>query len=267
MNNLISKDNFANLVKLNLKNKSPFAFARYSDGEIMLLNRKEYQGEYDWAIKKLIGYNHTEEENVELSNYLVETLKKVDIIGFPTPRHLNRADFFSKGIEVFEKYVSGDLLDKRLLASIDVFYDWLGDAKLAESQALYPDYFEDILRDQEVVNIVSCRDLGEQLKKKYNIGKVNSYIIAPEAKFTSGYEGERHYPYQFKKIEEWIKSMDCTGQVCLVAGGVISKIYNIWFKEQGGISLDIGAVADLFAGKCTRGKKRGLDIEDDTFKL
>ena len=64
--------------------------------------------EYINIIKKLWGYEPSQEELDQLGYYLIESLKKSDIIGFPTPRHLSRKDYFSKGIEVFEKYVGKD---------------------------------------------------------------------------------------------------------------------------------------------------------------
>jgi hypothetical protein len=267
MKELINTESYFSILKNALDNKIPFANVRYSDGELMLLNRHQYYEEYQKAISKLIGYAHSEKENVELSNYLIRSLKECDVIGFPTERHLNRKDYFRDSINVFENKVGKSLLETKLLTSVDVYYNFLGDAKIAESQCIYLDYFEELLKDQDTVNYISCRNLDAELKAKYNIKNINSYIIAPESKFTSGYTGERHYPTQFHKIEEWIKTIPCEGNICLVGGGVISKIYNIWFKERGGISLDIGACFDLWAGKSTRGKGRGVDVIDETYKL
>lgn len=267
MKELINTESFFSIIKKAQNEKKSFAFSRFSDGEIMLLNRNAYLDEYNWAIKKLIGYNHTEQENVELSNYLIETLQQADVIGFPTQRHLSRKDYFNNAIDVFEKFVGKETLDKKVLVSIDVCYDFLASSLLQKSQVIYVDYFEELLKNQECVNYISCRNLDNELKSRYNIKKINSFIIAPESKFTSGYEGQRHYPYQFQEIKNWIENLNCKGEICLVGGGVISKIYNIWFKNQGGISLDIGAVFDLWAGKSTRGQNRGLDNIDNTYKL
>jgi hypothetical protein len=267
MKDLILTEDFLKIIKDKLNTKTPFAFVRYSDGEIMLLNRNEYRDEYLKIVHKLWGYIPEEGELEILSHCLINALRESNVIGFPTKRHLSRADFFNKAVEVFEKYVDNLNNDWYNFTSVDVSYDFLSMGLLSNSQALYPDPYKELLQNLDTLNYISCRNLDKELKTKYNIKNINSFIIAPEPKFTSGYVGERHFPNQFDKIREWVKTIKCEGNLCLVGGGVFSKIYNIWFKDQGGISLDIGAVFDLWAGKSTRGKNRGLDIEDLTYKL
>jgi hypothetical protein len=64
-----------------------------------------------------------------------------------------------------------------------------------------------------------------------------------------------------------MQKIDCNNSLCLVGAGVVGKIYNIWFKRRGGVSLDIGSIFDLWAGRKTRGKDRGIDVIDNTYKL
>ena len=154
-------------------------------------------------------------------------------------------------------------MKKVKFASVDVGYNMI----YTSSQVQETNHFKELLSGIDTLNYVSCRNLDEQFKRVYRVKNVNSFIIAPEPKFTSGYSGEPHYPDQFLKIKEWIKTIPCKGNLCLVGGGVISKIYNKWFKEQGGISLDLGAVFDLWAGYATRGADRGLDKEHNLYKL
>ena len=64
-----------------------------------------------------------------------------------------------------------------------------------------------------------------------------------------------------------MKVIDCRGVLCLVGAGIPGKCYNNWFRDQGGVSLDIGSVFDFWYGRRTRGKGRGLDAIDNTYKL
>lgn len=265
MKDLITTENFFYTVKKALDEKKQFSFVRFSDGETMLMNRKEYYSEYISIINRLWGYMPSEQELTEVSSYLKESINDSDIIGFPTQRHLTRKDYFSKAEEVFEHNFGG--MYKFLFASVDVAYEMLYSSKQAETNALYIDYFKELMQDADTVNYVSCRNLDEQFKRVFNIKNVNSFIIRGEAKFMDVNKSVRHYPDQFNQIREWIKTLDCTGQLCLVGGGVPSKIYNTWFKEQGGISLDIGAVADLWSGYGTRGVNRGFNKEYLEYKL
>ncbi len=122
------------------------------------------------------------------------------------------------------------------------------------------------LRDKPVVNYISCRDIDAGLRS-LGIGQANSLIIAPEAKFTTGYDGPRHYPDQFNKVEWWMNNAPIDGTPCLVGAGVIGKIYCNWFRDRGGVALDCGAVMDLLAGFRTRGPGRGVDCIDKRWKL
>lgn len=248
---MINTQEFVSLIQQKQKDKEAFSFVRYGDGESIILDTNSEKKEF--VLKRQLGYIPSEEEKIKIENNLVESYIKCDLIGLPEGKHLQREDDWSHSIDVLSKKVTIGLLK---VTSIDICYD-----------LLYEDKFKDILQDQETVNYISCRNIDVELKRKYNIKRVNSFIIAPEQKFTSGYTGAKHYPTQFNLIHQWVKSIPCKGNICLVGAGVIGKIYNIWFKEQGGISLDLGGVFDLWAGKCTRGPNRGLDVEDNTYKL
>ncbi len=254
MKHLIPKETFLETVKERLKEKQPFAFTRFSDGEIMLLNRHEYYDDYISIVTKLWGYKPGENELREIDTWLRVALEFSDIIGYPTERHLKREDYFKDADKIFRNCVQTQY--HHTFTSVDVAYELMYEKKL-----------NDLLQDLPILNYISCRNLDNEFKERFNIKNINSFIIAPEPKFTSGYKGEKHYPDQFYKIEQWIKEREVKGELCLVGGGVFSKIYNIWFKNQGGISLDIGAVFDLWAGKKTRGEGRGVDVEDNTYKL
>jgi hypothetical protein len=113
--------------------------------------------------------------------------------------------------------------------------------------------------------------LDEGFKRKWNIGTVNKFTIAPEAKWTSGYQGDIHYPTQFNKIPRWmdVVSKDWPKSILLVGAGVIGKIYCNWWRDRGGIAMDVGGVMDIWYGKVTRGPEKVLDTDDPntTYKL
>lgn len=248
-------DNFFKLVKNHLKTKTSLSVIRYGDGETMMLD--DIKEDTDFILKKVLGYVPSDDDQRWMKLYLVKAYRECDTMGIPTDRHLEREDHWGKSIKVFNRVVGeGVLSDKVNRISQDVFYDMLK-----------KDYFKELLTDLETLCYVSCRNLDEVFKTKFNIKNIYSYIISPEPTYTSGYVGKRHYPEQFHEISQWMTTIPVKGSLCLVGAGIPGKIYNNWFRDEGGVSLDIGSVFDGWSGKKTRGAGRGLDAIDNTYKL
>lgn len=253
MKNFLRED-FVDLIQSYLLYQKPLSVIRYGDGETMMLSND--RDKYSFILKKVLGYVPSDQEIQLIRQYLVKAYKECDVLGIPTERHLAREDNWKQSLDVFKKEVGENILLSKTHTSIDIFYDLLSMGS-----------YDELLKNRQVLNYISCRNLDEVFKSRFNIKEVNSFIISPEPTYTSGYKGEKHFPEQFNKIEKWIKNLNCTGQLCLVGAGIPGKIYNNWFRDQGGVSLDIGSIFDAWAGKKTRGKGRGLDVEDLTNKL
>lgn len=251
---MILNEEFAILVNQHLDNKQPLSVIRYGDGECMMFDDNLENTHF--ILKKVLGYVPTPEEILTLRRNLETAYRDCDIIGIPTQRHLERQDQWRHTMTVFNREVGEDVLNSKQHTSIDIFYDLLA-----------TNYFDGLFRHIDSINYISCRNLDEVFRMKYGIEKINSFIISPEPTYTSGYTGEKHFPEQFEKIKKWISQTDCSGKLCLVGAGIPGKIYNNWFRDEGGISLDIGSCFDAWAGKKTRGKGRGMDVEDFTHKL
>lgn len=250
----ISTNDFFLTVQNHLINKKPLSVIRYGDGESMMFNNNRPSAEF--ILKKVLGYIPSEEEIEALTKNLINSYKECDIIGIPTERHLSRPDQWATTLEYFKEKVGEDILHLKTKTSIDIFYDMLA-----------AEHYDLLLKNIDSLNYISCRNLDKVFKNRFGIKNVNSFIISPEPTYTSGYLGDKHYPEQFIQIQKWIKSIDCKGVLCLVGAGIPGKPYNNWFRDQGGVSLDLGSVFDAWAGKKTRGKGRGLDVEDLTNKL
>lgn len=238
-----------------LQTSRPVSIIRCGDGEGIVLNSNKGLSEYKTCIenvmKRQVGYEPTMTDVEAIRENLIKAYEEADIVGIPMHKNL---DSLGKHWTSVEETVK-PLCKTKKFTSTDVCYDML-----------YEGLLEKWLRDKPVVNYISCRNIDEPLKRVFNIGQVNSFIIAPEVKFTS-YDGIPHYPDQFNKMEWWMNSAPCKGNPCLVGAGVIGKIYTNWFRDRGGVAIDIGAVFDLLAGFETRGPGRGLDKEYEKYKL
>lgn len=199
-----------------------------------------------------MGYEPTMGDVEKIRQNLITAYGECDIVGLPMHSQLQSLNKHWKDVENIVK----PLCNTRQFCSTDIGYD-----------LLYAGLLDEWLMGKTRVNYISCRDIDQQLQDRYKITTVNSYIIAPEAKFTSSYEGQRHYPEAFNQMEWWMNAAPCDRTPCLVGAGVIGKIYCNWFRDRGGIAIDLGAVFDLWAGFSTRGPKRGLDAIDETYKL
>lgn len=233
--------------------KKPLAITRYGDGEAMVMDKTEESQEYkDFVFKRQLGDNLLEKHKSHIMFHLRNAYKKSDIIGIPTTRHKNKGGYWNKALGILESHVTFN----KQFCSIDFHQEFLSNG-----------YFDILLNNREKVFYISAYNIDNELKERYNIKEVQSFQIAPEMKFNPQYDGVEHYPTQFNLIEQWIKTLDCEGSLCLVGAGITGKLYNVWFKEQGGISLDIGSVFDAWAGKNTRGKNRSASAIDNTYKL
>ncbi len=251
--NLTTEDVFLT-IQNHLLHRSPLSIIRYGDGESFMFGDRIENTHF--ILKKVLGYVPSESHIEQMKGNLIKAYRGCDIVGIPTQKHLDRPDQWRHTLTYFNRAIGDDVLETKGRASIDVFHEFLSKG-----------FYSALLMDVDTLNYVSCRDLDEVFKEKFNIKNVNSFIISPEPTYTSGYVGDKHFPEQFLQIGEWISTLNCKGQLCLVGAGIPGKIYNNWFRDQGGVSLDIGSVFDSLAGFKTRGAGRGMDVIDNTYKL
>ncbi|MFN9922391.1 MAG: hypothetical protein ACK55H_00005, partial [Cyanobacteriota bacterium] len=57
-----------------------------------------------------------------------------------------------------------------------------------------------------------------------------------------------HYPVVFRQVLQWINTQVGPGQLVLVGGGLLGKLYVGAIQARGGVAIDIGSVIDLCCG-------------------
>lgn len=234
--------------------KEPTSVVRMGDGEAIVLNGYNDESKLQWVFNRQLGYIPTPEQVTAIQNNLVRAYSDADYIGVPQHKREGLNPYWYRCMEILEEKTGS--LDDRKMTSVDFHNDWLAAG-----------YFDKLLEGLDTLCYISCRNLDDRFRERFGIKNIHSFIIAPEMKFTPGYAGEKHYPDQYQKIKESMRTIPIPGNLCLVGAGVVGKVYNTWFKEAGGISLDIGNVFDAWAGLVTRGRDRGVGVTDETYKL
>lgn len=151
---------------------------------------------------------------------------------------------------------------RKVLALAESRPDWAGRTSIHELGVHYDLLLSGalarLLQGRKHVGLISCQDeLPDALKRTYNIGEIEFYKVPGEKIHIhtlgqTAIEGN-HWPERFFELCDVIdKSPDRSGQLFLVAAGMLGKIYASKLKAAGAVVLDIGAVADLWMGKMTR---------------
>lgn len=216
-----------------IKNKIPFALLRYGDGEGIFCR---YFKQFDNTLYRKASIKHWNEvPNLANRKIIAENIKasylNCDMAGIPPLQW--------KGNWLTARNYFLCLNKKKQLTTIDIHI-----------YLTHEGYLHELIKNKPVF-YVSCRNVDNVLKQKFDVSDVKSLIISPQAKF----EQEKitlPFYLQLPSIEKKIKTMDLTGKICFLGAGVAGKNLGILMKKQGGIVIDIGSVFDYWTGIITR---------------
>ena len=237
---MIDSKKLLSIVLKNLKNLKSFSLIRIGDGEMIIINN--IKDKMEFFCNKQINRSITPLELKQSQEWLEEAIKKATVLGKPTTSHLNKGVLW----KTIDAYYSSLKLKNKLYSTINIHLDFLESG----------DLFKLFSKIDNIV-IVSPRDIKNKLINKYNIKNVTWYSLPAE----QTYEVEKNTTInifdRIKEISKEIQSEDRSGQLLIFGAGPFGKILGTRFAEQGGVSLDLGCVFDLFVGKKTRGKGKG----------
>ncbi len=225
---------------------------RYGDGEARVLNGLNEPDEYARILRRQLSDHTSFQDAIRIRENLIDAYSRCDLVGLPYGKEKHGGGW-AIAMDVFAVYYG---FTDNETCHIDV-----------HSHFLDRGYYAKLLEGVETVNYISCRKLDKEISKTFGVPVVNSYQIAPEMMWQPDYSGKKHYPDQFIKIEHWMDKMNVKDSVCFVGAGVVGKIYCNWFRDRGGVAMDIGSVFDDWAGFVTRGKERGANKQGNPNKL
>lgn len=177
-------------------------------------------------------------------------LRNADVIGFPGPfgvgMMLKRGDpeFWrpAQGLIYVHRYLSRFRCELRLRRK--------SGAPAGFHRGLLPHY-ERLVRGRRV-GIVTCHErLGRALVDGLGAAAVDLRRVPMQAKYATAGKGAAHWPDRFRELQAEL-SESVSGGLWLVAAGMLGKVYCETIRAAGGVALDIGHVADVWAGFATR---------------
>jgi hypothetical protein len=154
-------------------------------------------------------------------------------------------------------------LDLRAIYGVGAVYAYLqrfaDDLTLGEKtgsssafhQSLLPHY-QMLIEDRDI-GLVSChRELVQGLQRRMGARSVDFYPVPKQAKIIDGDETDTdHYPRRYRVLLGELRRAR-PGIVYFVAAGMPGKVYCDAIRAAGGIAVDIGATADIWAGVRSR---------------
>jgi len=220
----------------------PLSVIRLGDGEARLLAWPEFT-ERRAPLFRSLNYwfgpqQFSSGDLTSMAKNLRQAVREADIVGVPDEEHKRQSTGWAN-VELWLKAYN--------LVSPS--------AKLAAAELhiqFYQErFFQRLLNGRESISIITCRDVGEQLRAEYGIGSVRWYAVPVEAQTTGERRATYHWPNRYDELWEEI-GVPQPGHLFLVAAGPLGKMYCARVKERGGVAFDIGSIADVWANVRSR---------------
>ncbi|MBO0905779.1 hypothetical protein [Jiella sonneratiae] len=246
-----------------VQNSTPFAMIRFGDGEGTWLHRStrdevRYSALYErnrqefWNV--WFGADQASEQDgfyTALAD-LRHLARTADIIGAPSINWI-RHEYEIASL----RGVPGTLNALRCALEVKSRQTALYSESL-HYQLESSGFLRELLKSQTRIGVMSCHPaIVDFMKTEFGLKDVYYYPIPGEPS-RRHLHGDatitgRHFPEYFRKNMSLITQNDRQrGQIVLVGGGILGKLYALRLKQAGAIALDIGSLADKWMGKKTR---------------
>lgn len=224
------------VIRRRMRELEPFSLIRLGDGEARLMGYPDLveRKDLDTSIRYWYGTHQlTDDQVLSLRSELIAAIENADILGLPSAYQQNKNRFYQIVWDVAER----ENLIQENVTEANIHKQMCELGLLGE-----------LLAGLDRVALITCRDLGDKLKEKYNIGVVRMYSVPVEGH--TGKPRERHYPEFHAALLD--RLVVHPGELFLIGAGPNGKVYCDAVKRAGGVALDIGSVFDGWAGVPSR---------------
>lgn len=219
---------------------------RLGDGEGALLGYPTItsRADVDRSLLIWLGTKDVPEADVlALVDALKDAVRGADVLGLPRRRQLEQQFHLWRAVQ--QAVDALNLLSPGTLATHTALHRLLQHALL----------YRPILQHAPFVGLVSCRRIGDELQRTFNIDTVRWHGVRGEF-HEPGDVQTTHYPDGFHELRETLE-VPFPGALFLVGAGAFGKVYCQWIKERGGIAIDVGSIFDAWANLRHAGKTVG----------
>ena len=235
----ITEQDLADKIIAAVKTKTPFAVARYGDGEYAVAVPCRLT---DLCYQKHLGYIPDARSKKTISRLIRDSIHGLDVIGITTLQ----TRFWGDSRVYFEG------LSEQPIVSLD-FHTFFNENHITEQ----------LIGAAEKVLYISGHTINfEKFKNLKDI--IHIQIPLQHCKYPNQ---KPYWPDYFNRTMKYIASHDLTGYLCFIGAGFIGKPFMMAIKNQGGVAVDFGSNMDRLAGYVIRGAKGKTATPDNTYKL
>lgn len=243
----LNSEQVLSLILDSLNNKKPFMITRIGDGEAIAYENEKNNQIVNQVYNRHLGVMLDEKKRNEISKNLIDTIKNSDVLSLKKNHNKPEMFYWKKVPEIYKKILSENELNNKLFCDHDTHFSFT-DKK----------FLDKLMVNVTDLTLITSRDVEIKFRDRYsNLKTITTYKIPAENKFEENKKIEQYYPNIFDDIKNKILSKNHSGHLLLLGGGFVGKKLGDYFKQTGGVSVDIGSVFDLWVGKITRGPNRG----------
>jgi hypothetical protein len=250
----------ARLLRRRIEEKIPTSAIRLGDGEghvVALLDFDDPGAEVDSRSAMRTWWGERDVASEHATRYarnLRTAIANADILGLYQWPNLLETSFISLDTSQ----------DKRgILRTITASSCWRPGQGGVITSAVFPNdmefwgLWELIVRGIRHASVISCHDLHEYIAVSFGMAVRLSVSIPPEFEHSVHFHNERADRWEGRTLHDIEATIDDhldpePGEIWFVAAGLFGKHYCETIRRRGGIAIDIGSLADQWAGYATR---------------
>lgn len=265
--------NIIEAIKLAVINESPLSVIRIGDGEANILTFNYYTETpilNSYAIQSIVSMQQdsfilTEQSMKCLSNEMLDSIKKADIIGViglwrarkPTTKII-KDEFLSdyrgisghwRAIEQLLEFGKSGILEGKIIASAHLYFSILK-------------YLPELLSVTSNLLVISNNtSIADKINNNHPNINIKQIVVGKNSTQEINKTIDDTTPFFLYELKTSLP-LNLKGYLCLIGAGPWSEIYCSWIKERGGVAVDIGSGFDLLDNKNTRPIHNSIALDE-----